>query len=134
MEERAETVLDVKLGRHAVPRPSDGEVCNLMCNLFYWRISSPNSSYSFTFFVVPTFWASIPRLLIRRASNLPLLTITLRKTRHRHSHHTKLPIILYDGDTHPVILQIFSPIRGCYNGRMDHSRFNLLQIPENNLN
>ena len=26
MEERAETVLDVKLGRHAVPRPSDGEV------------------------------------------------------------------------------------------------------------
>ena len=30
MEERAETVLDVKLGRHAVPRPSDGQVCSLI--------------------------------------------------------------------------------------------------------
>ena len=29
MEERAETVLDVKLGRHAVPHPSDGQVCRL---------------------------------------------------------------------------------------------------------
>ena len=30
MEERAETVLDVRLGRHAVPRPSDGQVRSLM--------------------------------------------------------------------------------------------------------
>ena len=33
MEERAETVLDVKLGRHAVPRPSDGQVSNFMHRL-----------------------------------------------------------------------------------------------------
>lgn len=35
MEERAETVLDVKLGRHAVPHPSDSEVRNLVWKLHY---------------------------------------------------------------------------------------------------
>ena len=34
MEERAETVLDVKLGRHAVPRPSDGQVSMVMRQVY----------------------------------------------------------------------------------------------------
>lgn len=32
-EERAETILDVKIGRHAIPRPSDKEVRFYICKL-----------------------------------------------------------------------------------------------------
>lgn len=27
IQERAQTILDVGIGRHAIPKPSDGEVC-----------------------------------------------------------------------------------------------------------
>lgn len=31
-QERAQTILDVSIGRHAMPKPSDGEVCRLSTN------------------------------------------------------------------------------------------------------
>lgn len=31
-QERAQTILDVSIGRHAMPKPSDGEVCRLSSN------------------------------------------------------------------------------------------------------
>ena len=64
MEERAETVLDVKLGRHAVPRPSDGQVSSLMRWLYCWFVLTTDSMNSFIFFDVRTSWVSNPRLLI----------------------------------------------------------------------
>lgn len=55
MEERAETVLDVKLGRHAVPRPSDSEVRSLVRKLHYWYLPSTNLRNSCIYFDVRTF-------------------------------------------------------------------------------
>lgn len=49
-QERAQTILDVSIGRHAMPKPSDGEVCRLSTNpqlqfdfdqCFYIALSTP---------------------------------------------------------------------------------------------
>lgn len=55
MEERAETVLDVKLGRHAVPRPSDSEVRSLVRKLHYWCVTITKFQNSYIYFDVRTF-------------------------------------------------------------------------------
>ena len=131
IHERAQTILDVNIGRHAIPKPGDGEVIRSGAFLFF-RVRLTIANSSFTSFNSPTSWELTRKLFTTRISNLQSLTTTFPNHPHRHSHPIKLRTIQYGGDIHPGILQKYSQMHVSYAGRMDPSQYSSLQTPENN--
>ena len=113
---REENVIDVSIGKHAIPKPSDGEVSS---HTPQQLLTMTNTQHSFTSCNSPAILVLNQRHSPQATGSLLLASITPPRPHHPHSPLSIPQIIPSVGGTHQTMQISFNPTPVSYVGQTD---------------